>query len=456
MPLTLRKRIRRGLAGQGFGKVIQTITRLIGVPLFVSLWGLDLYGEWLIVTAASSYLALSDVGFGTAGVNEMVMLSARDDTDGALKVFQSVALATFAVSLGIVTLGCGLLFLLPSRSWLHLSLLHDSDILIIFSVMGAGIVIRFQQTLLYGGFSATGEYGLGTFYLSLSTLAELAGSVLGALIGKGPIGAAIGSLGGTTFAYILMRKSLWKRCPWLVYGWRAADWATIRRLWAPATAFLAFPLGNALNFQGAVIVIGAALGPSAAAVFSALRTLTRAIAAAVGAIGTTLSPEMARAFGRGDIILSRKLHNYACQVAIWATIGAIVGLTLFAQRFVPVWTNGYVALDWAVFLILLATVAVNSLWNASLIAAYATNNHERIAVAYVVVNVAAVVTAYFGARQYGLSAAALALLVCDIILAFYVIRQSLTLLDQRFSTFLEAVARPPLPLLRQLLVRISQ
>ena len=78
---------------------------------------------------------------------------------------------------------------------------------------------------------------------------------------------------------------------------------------------------------------------------------------------------------------------------------------------------------------------------------YSTNRHGRVAVVYVLVNGAVLAAAYGLAPWVGLPGIAVCLLVAEILLAGYVIGQSLALLGGPLSQFVSMVLRPPLPMI---------
>ena len=84
-----KRRLLLGFATNWIGKLAGTIIQLIQVPVFFHFWATAVYGDWLIVTAIPTQLSFSTIGFGNVASNEMTMLVAGGDRDGALRVFQS-------------------------------------------------------------------------------------------------------------------------------------------------------------------------------------------------------------------------------------------------------------------------------------------------------------------------------------------------------------------------------
>lgn len=59
-----RIRILKGFLAGGYGQFVTAVVQLLGVPIFLGAWGPNLYGEWILLAAIPSYLALSDICFG--------------------------------------------------------------------------------------------------------------------------------------------------------------------------------------------------------------------------------------------------------------------------------------------------------------------------------------------------------------------------------------------------------
>jgi hypothetical protein len=57
------------------------------VPVLASRWGLELYGQWLLLATLPQFLSMSDLGFATAAGTRMTMAVARGDRDEALRLF---------------------------------------------------------------------------------------------------------------------------------------------------------------------------------------------------------------------------------------------------------------------------------------------------------------------------------------------------------------------------------
>src|ERR1700684_3071529 len=130
LPMSTRSLKRRLIAGFGantFSRLSITLTQIFSVPVFLSHWGVHLYGEWILLNAIPSYLGLSDVGFGSVAGNEMTMLAAAKNFEQALVVFQSVWVLNTVITSLIGLLLIAAVWFLPLDVWLHTHAISPAD-----------------------------------------------------------------------------------------------------------------------------------------------------------------------------------------------------------------------------------------------------------------------------------------------------------------------------------------
>ena len=112
---SLQRRLIAGFGANTFSRLSTTLTQIFSVPVFLSHWGVHLYGEWILLNTIPSYLGLSDVGFGSVAGNEMTMLAAAQNFEQALVVFQSVWVLTTVITSLIGLLLIAAVWFLPLR-----------------------------------------------------------------------------------------------------------------------------------------------------------------------------------------------------------------------------------------------------------------------------------------------------------------------------------------------------
>jgi O-antigen/teichoic acid export membrane protein len=443
MSVSTRDRFLRGFGATAIGPFVTILAQVISVPVFLHSWGPKVYGEWLILSAIPTYIAFSDVGFGSVAANDMTIRVAAGDRDGALVTFQSTWLFISAASLFVVVCFMGGAWSLPLERWLNLTSTTPHEARLILTMLCTYALLSLQADLTTAGFRCEGNYALGMLIKNMLRLVEtLTVTVVVASHAK-PIHAAatyliIRGIGTPVMAWLMMRNT-----PWLRYGFFHATLERAKSLALPAVAYMAFPIGSALSLQGMVLVIAAMLGPVAVAIFSTMRTLTRFGFQLMEALKNSVWPELSLAYGVQNWALARRLHRVACQASLWSSIGSAIFLYFFGGRIIALWTHGRIVMDVSAFHWLLLVIVANSFWYTSSVVTVASNTHERVAAVYLAGTASSLLIARLLIPIFGISGAAMALLAIDLTVGWYVISSSLAALSESAIDFYSSMFRIP-------------
>lgn len=441
-------RLRKGIASEIFANLTRIVIQVGGVPLFLAFWGDDGYGEWLLLTAILGYLRLSSVGFGQATRNSMAMDVSAGQRDRALGYFQSTSLLFLAIGL-VVLVGVGLAaFAAPGiHSFLNFDVLSVTGLQQAFLILGCVIVINLQVEVLDAGFRSEGHYGLSTFLIMLSELLIFALVIVVLVTGGGQVQGVTCYLAGTIFRFVLLRLVLRRMSPWIRFGLDKASLRTVKTFTLPSLAFMAFPLGQAMGLQGTLIVIGAVLGPPAVVVFNTVRMLSRYTVHLTVTFARIGSPEIAYAYGKGDMALVRKVHWQVCRFGIWFALLACSFLAIATPLILEIWTQSQIAPWPGVYLTLLAAVLF---WAGHALVAnvlQATNNHQRFALIFLAANIAGLALTVPLTHLFSLPGAALASLLVELAVFLYVLPGAARFGDGKLTDFLRQIAIPPSPMM---------
>ncbi len=443
MDTSTKRRLLLGFISNWVSRLAATIVQLVQVPVFLHFWSVPLYGEWMIVTAVPSYLNVSSLGFGNVAGNEMTMMTARGDRDGALRVFQSCWwLITIICSLCMLLFGVAL-YLFPVSEYLKLHELGPTDSKWIIFYLGCSVLLGQLETLLQSAYRCVGRYPYGSFIKSVLSLAAFGAMLIPVCLGGGARMTALVFAGANALGTFVLCVLVKRDIPWIRYGWGHVSFGEVRRLTAPAFAFMAFPIGNAFNLQGTLLAVGYALGPTAVVVFGTARTVSRVALQMVQMVNSTFWPEMSSAFGANDIPLIRTLHRRACQMALLMAVAVIGAMMLFGPWFLHRWTGGHVPPSRPLLSVLLLVVVFYSLWATSSTLVAAINKHQRLAAWYLAGTTITVVLTYLLARRYGLYGAAASLLVSELVMNLYVLPESLRLSHDTFPAFFASLLHYP-------------
>ena len=441
MSAPVAKRVIKGIAAHGLGQVLTIVVQIVGVPLFLSKWGVVRYGEWLVLTALPGYLTISDLGFGPTAANEMTMLAGAGREDEVQRIYRSVWVLILALSAVVLVVACGLALALPFDAWLGLrSFTHGEAVLTTLFLIGQ-IVLGQQGSVIGAGYRAGGFYATGLWAGDSLKFLEFLALVLIVLGGGGPVLLTGTVLAIRALSYVVQYAYLRRLVPWLSLGFAGASKELLRPLVGPALAFSALPLAQATTLQGSILVTKAVAGPTAVVIYSATRTITRFVLQVVSMVTNSTWPEFSRALGARDLDLARRLHRRACQSGVWlALIGCalmgFVGPFLFHR-----WTKNAVPFRADVFAIMLGAVVLNGLWSVSYAVPVSVNRHQKVTYAYLGAALFGLVASALLGSAFGLVGVALGLVPVELITIAVVLPLSMGLLEDR-SGYLELM-RPP-------------
>src|SRR4051812_19808952 len=102
-------RLHRGVSANAIGHLLLIATQLVLTPVLLRHWGVNLYGEWLTLSAATAYLSLSDFGLQAYTVNRLIQLRARNDRPAYMETLHTALLFALIVPAGLFLALVGML-----------------------------------------------------------------------------------------------------------------------------------------------------------------------------------------------------------------------------------------------------------------------------------------------------------------------------------------------------------
>jgi O-antigen/teichoic acid export membrane protein len=443
MDLKVRRRVFTGLWANLYNQSVTVAVQLITVPVLLHAWGTVAYGEWLMLYALPGFLVLTNLGFSQPAANDMTVKVAAGDRRGALIVFQSLTGLLYMVAV-VGTLFCGaILWLLPIGEWLDFQTLSTDAVRWVLLLLAAQVFLLLLDGATHAGFRANGEYAQHVAMQATAKLLQFGGIWITVLLGGGAIHAAAAFFIVRLFLTPIFAAVLILRHRWISYGVAHASIGELRRLLRPSLASMAFPIGNAMNIQGMVLVVGAVLGPAAVVAFTTLRTMTRLALQMVVVVSRAAEPELARAYGANDRYLMTSLYTHALRAGFWLSAMAALSLLSLGAPILEAWTQGKVQMDRALFWWLLASAVATTLWNSPLAVLRSANRHLHAASVFVLAATVSVGAAWVLLQlTVDLSYAGMALLIMDGVMALYVASAAARLLAANATELLFRAANP--------------
>lgn len=372
------KRILKTLAALGAGHGIQTLTQLLIPPAFIAAYGVNAFGEWLVLAAAVGYLTTLDFGLQTYVVNELTMLYHRRDWEQFHR-FQSVGLRLMLGLVGGGTVLSAGVFLLPVAQSLKITR-PESEVAWTLFWLALQILLGIAFGQIVGIYRAIGQAHRGVMWGNLQRSLLLAVTL--ALVWLRPPFwiIALGQFLTVATVLALFLGGLRRRAPEVFPRLDYWDRSLARRILKPSAFFGLLILNQFLIFQAPILILNRLLGPEVVVMFTVGRTLFSFVRQGGSLIQLAIAPEVTRLNGIGDKDKLVRVYRLFESAVLATALIVNVGVLFMAPAILRFWLKRPELFDLRVFLLLMLASILMVVKDFKLIFQYATNNHSRIAV----------------------------------------------------------------------------
>jgi hypothetical protein len=151
------------------GQGISVISQLLIPPFFLSIFGLEVYGEWIALSASVNYLGTLSYGVQTYATNEMTILYNRGDEGGAKDIQASACRLLLLMALCFAAVGL-VVFVIPVGSLLKLR--HESNLVAALTMylLIIQFVVNMMFNLLTNSYMVVGKLHRGNYWASAQRL----------------------------------------------------------------------------------------------------------------------------------------------------------------------------------------------------------------------------------------------------------------------------------------------
>lgn len=203
-----------------------------------------------------------------------------------------------------------------------------------------------------------------------------------------------------------------------------------------------FPMGEAMTHQGTRLVIGTVFGPATVVMFVTHRQLACLVMLVVS-LAHPFRAKPSLIYGSNDKEGFHSLARKTFQFLIWAIMATVALDLIFAEFIFEKWTAGQIEFSWSLFGLLLAASASEAVWQAAFTPIIAMNRHIGVAKLYAAISLALIPALYLASRMTGLSSAAEVLIVAELSMIWFFVRNALVLTDDHFGPWFASVVRFP-------------
>lgn len=442
------KAIRDNLGANGLTVLFNTVFQFVSVPIFLAYWGVNLYGDWLVLASLTSYFAMSDIGLNTVTINEFAISYAQKKIKKCNTLFNNnlfFILIVFAVVLSGTLL---LLYVINLSSFFKLDSIPERTAETILVCLLIQVFVGMTSGLFDAIYRATNRNATGVMVSNYVRMSEnillIAGVALQYHLITIVIVYSIPRVAGLVFKAYKTRNYF----PLSIHT-KYFNKQEFKRIIIPAFSFLSFPVGNSIILQGFTLLINFTLGSVAVVIYNTTRTLINFIKVGFNLINSSVWPEFSLAFGRSDFPTMRKLHRYSVSLSFYFSLLASVLLFIFGEFIYTTWTKSKLEFDAILFISFLITLITNTVWYTSSVVLASTNNHKTFSLYYVGSCFISLLLGYFVIKTTNIvSFVPLSLLMIDVFLIFVVLKNSLLIVQDSWRDFFKSVREFPFDLFK--------
>jgi O-antigen/teichoic acid export membrane protein len=387
------KSIVKNYVANIFGMGVRFLNQIAMVPLFIGLWGVDKYAEWILITALSSFFTMTNVGLNTVTSNEFVIRYQQKDFVTCSRLLTNAFFFVLLVG-GVLIFGA----VVVSSIWGFKELLNTivftgRETSIVFILLLLNVFVHMYSGIYNGIYNAVQKTYFITTINNVLRLIELIVLSLGVLLKINIITILIvyniPALAGVFFNLFYTKK--WFNAS---LSLKKLDKKTFCNMLKPSVAFMLMPLGFSISNQGLVFVVNTLLGPVALVAFTTTRTLVNFLKQLMELLATAVWPEISAAYGKNDKLTIKYLYYRSFIITCATTLASIIALLFLGKPIYLLWTKRAVMFDDTFFTGMLLVLLVSCLWGISSIIPLATNTHKRFTIAFLISQIACIILCF--------------------------------------------------------------
>lgn len=373
------RRVTKQFAAMNIGQLVTLLTQLLTVPVLLHAYGTSLYGQWLALTAAVTYLSTLNYGLQTYAATEMTILYNRGAVQEC-RILQSAALRILLALMATVGVCALVVFAIPVGRLLHLTIPEFNAQLIVYffalQVVGRTMIGFTGGMYMVIKRPDRGQnFGNAFSVLSLCLLLTLAmlREPFTILAGSQVALAALWS-----GVQILDVNRLAPELKLTVRYWRRGIAGSILK---PSGQYMLLMGAGILKYQLPLLLMQALLGPVSVVVFSVTRTIYSMTRRVVTLVTNSIGPEITITVGEGNLQKLYRLYELSERLVLLLTVPLTLGTMFATPLLLKVWLHKGDLYAPGVATLLGVTIAVQGLMEHKSQFQYSTNRVREISYA---------------------------------------------------------------------------
>ena len=314
---------------------VNIATGILLMPFTMEHLGKAQYGLWMLVASMTYYFQLLDLGYGSGLVRHITEADAKGDEDGVNEVVSTFVIVYLGI--GCVALAGSLLlaaFVLPRFPSIPADHLRTAQMVML--ILGTRMAIGFPMTVFGAVTTSRQAFALNGSIAVVSSLASAGVTYLVLVSGYGLVPLVAATTAVALLTYVAYAASARHVFPALRIRPSRFSRSRVREITAFSAWVFLIDIAIQLGFNMDNLVIGAALGTSAVAVYAVSFRLTDYQRQLCNQMNGLLFPVIVR-FATADRGRLREAAVETTRVAVGLVIGVTACLVGFGASLVAAW-----------------------------------------------------------------------------------------------------------------------
>ena len=418
----MNKVILKSIFAQFVGLFLNIGIQVLAIPILLKYWGIDYYGEWLVIFSIPSYLGMSDLGLGTAASTEISLLLEDNNIKKANELLNSAFYFIQTVGFALFILLLISLYAFPLHKILSLHIISESDFKVCFILLSIYIFLALAITLPQGLYRVIGQFPRGQFISTTFRALEFTLFFLVVMLGGKAMMAALAFLIIRVLYVLFIIIDIKTKAKWIAISSPNIKFSIIKPVLKPSLSLMAITAGQAILGQGLITVIGARASSSDVVKFSTARILVNFSKQVIGFLNLSYWGELTQAFAKNNIKYFIKLISRLNQINFLCTIFGSIFLYFFGVSIIKIWTRGQINIDIVFFNWLIVYIILDNLWSSNWTILMSINKHLFTVIPYLISSILALILIYFGLPSIGMAIIPFSLIFANTIMIIVVFK----------------------------------
>lgn len=419
----LQKRVYKGISANIITQLTSLVIQFMSIPVFLHFWGVELYGQWILLYSVPAYLSFADMGFGTTSSTLIAKSLSRQDYKDALRIFQSTLFLTGSVGLLLVLLSVAAVQVVSVKSLLNIHSFSSAEVTATIIVLTLYVVINQQQGILNGIYNYNNRFHFIANINSAARLLEFVFVVIAVVSTKSVFYVSLSMLLTKIVQVLFVVNNSIKLSPWIKLGIAHRDHQFIKSQWRPSLSLLLYPVSFAILNQGVSVLIGRSLGNPALVLFNTVRTLVNSIKTFASQINNLLFAELVKFFAFNETASAKVFYAKTVRNTSLFILASGTALVFFGPLFIHKWTNrALLPVSYAYVAFFIAEAVTYNLWHANYQTYLAQNRHTRLTVVFLFSALLTVMASSLFLPLYGAAAFLLTASFANCLLYFFTVK----------------------------------